>query len=82
MKRMVVPDAMRVTRLRPGRKYCVLNRMAEECGWKYKDLVERLEAGRKTAIAPYGEAKKAEAKARHAAKASTAKPAVLTASGY
>jgi large subunit ribosomal protein L13Ae len=43
---------MRVTRLRPGRKYCVLSRMAEECGWKYKDLVERLEAGRNTAIAP------------------------------
>ena len=82
MKRMVVPDAMRVTRLRPGRKYCVLSRMAEECGWKYKDLVERLEAGRKTSIATYGEAKKAEAKARHAAEASTAKPAVLTASGY
>ena len=32
-KRMVIPEALRVTRLRPGRRYTNLGRMASEvCG--------------------------------------------------
>lgn len=47
MKRMVVPQALRVLRLRPGRKYCSIGRLASEVGWKYQDVVKRLEEKRK-----------------------------------
>ena len=40
-KRMVVPQALRVLRLKPGRKYCTVGRLSHEVGWKYKDIVER-----------------------------------------
>lgn len=40
-KRMVVPQALRVLRLKPGRKYCVVGRLSHEVGWKYQDVVER-----------------------------------------
>ena len=45
-KRMVVPDAFRVTRLKPGRRYCVLGRIADEIGWKQKEAVDMLEKAR------------------------------------
>ncbi len=41
MKRMVVPRALRVLRLKPGRKYCKLGRVGHEFGWKYNDVVDR-----------------------------------------
>src|ERR1700712_5612130 len=41
-KRMVVPQALRVLRLKPGRKYCSVGRLSHEVGWKYQDVVERL----------------------------------------
>merc|ERR1711977_486528 len=47
VKKMVVPSALRVTRLRPGRKYCTLKRLATETGWKYESVVEKYEAKRK-----------------------------------
>ena len=47
MKKMVVPDALRVTRLKPGRRYCSLSRLATECGWKHAGLLEKLEEKRK-----------------------------------
>ena len=40
-KRMVVPQALRVLRLKPGRKYCTVGRLGHEFGWKYKDVVEK-----------------------------------------
>jgi hypothetical protein len=40
-KRVVVPQALRVLRLKPGRKYCTVGRLGHEFGWKYKDVVER-----------------------------------------
>lgn len=43
-KRMVVPQALRVLRLKPGRKYCTVGRLSHEVGWKYKDVVERYES--------------------------------------
>merc|ERR1711981_967954 len=43
VKRVVVPDALRVQRLRPGRKYCSLGRLASELGWGYKDIVAKYE---------------------------------------
>lgn len=41
-KRMVVPQALRVLRLKPGRKYCTVGRLSHEVGWKYDDVVKRL----------------------------------------
>lgn len=40
-KRVVVPQALRVLRLRPGRKYCTVGRLSHEVGWKYQDVVSR-----------------------------------------
>lgn len=59
VKRMVVPDALRVARLRPGRKWTVLGQLAHESGWKHKELIEELEAKRKEKAAKYYEAVKA-----------------------
>ena len=60
MKRMVVPLALRVTRLKPGRPFAVLGRLCHEVGWKHLGLIKRLEDARKTAsLAAYK--KKSEA---------------------
>lgn len=40
-KKMVVPQALRVLRLQPGRKYCTVGRLSQENGWKYQDVVAR-----------------------------------------
>lgn len=58
-KRVVVPQALRVLRLRPGRKYCTVGRLSHEFGWKYQDVVSRLEERRKVKSAAYYERKKA-----------------------
>ncbi|KAF2091943.1 AMP dependent synthetase and ligase [Saccharata proteae CBS 121410] len=57
-KRMVVPQALRVLRLKPGRKYCTVGRLSHEFGWKYQDVVARLEERRKVKGAAYYERKK------------------------
>jgi len=64
MKRMVVPDALRITRLAPNRKYCVLGRLSHEVGWKYQDVVARLESKRKVISAAYYQRKKTLTKLR------------------
>merc|ERR1712038_1910347 len=46
-KKMVIPSALKVLRLRHGRKFCSLGRLGHEVGWKYQDIVETLEAKRK-----------------------------------
>lgn len=40
-KKVVVPQALRVLRLQPGRKFCTVGRLSHEVGWKYQDVVER-----------------------------------------
>lgn len=40
-KKMVVPQALRVLRLKPGRKYCTVGRLGHEFGWKYRDVVAK-----------------------------------------
>lgn len=42
-KRMVVPNALQVIRLAPGRRFCVLGRLSTEVGWPHADLIKRLE---------------------------------------
>ncbi|KAK9711434.1 60S ribosomal protein L16A [Basidiobolus ranarum] len=59
MKRMVVPAALRVLRLKPGRKFTTLNRLSSEVGWKYDDVVKKLEEKRKVKSKAYYERKKA-----------------------
>ena len=61
-KRVVVPRALRVIRLKPGRKYCSLGRLGHEFGWKHKDVVARLEERRKVKGAAYYERVKAARK--------------------
>jgi len=58
VKRMVVPQALRVLRLKPGRKYCTVGRLSHEVGWKYQDVVARLEERRKVKSAAYYARKK------------------------
>lgn len=45
-KRMVIPDALRVLRLKANRRYTVLGQLASEVGWRHAELVKRLEAKR------------------------------------
>ncbi|KAJ1647732.1 60S ribosomal protein L16A [Coemansia asiatica] len=77
MKRMVIPRALRVINLKPGRKFTSLGRMATEVGWKYQDILATLESKRKVRAQAYYERKKALANIRTkavAAKASELAP--------
>lgn len=57
-RRMVIPNALRVLRLKPGRRYCDVGRLSHEIGWGYKDVVKTLEAKRKARAAEFYEQKK------------------------
>merc|ERR1712080_61428 len=46
-KKMVIPSALKVLRLKHGRRYCSLGRLSHEVGWKYQDVVATLEAKRR-----------------------------------
>lgn len=63
-KRMVVPDAIKIVRLRDNRKFTVLGDLAQLAGWTKKDVVERLEEKRKTKAQKFYELKKKKADAR------------------
>merc|ERR1711924_142884 len=71
VKKVVVPDALRITRLKPGRKYTDLGKLAAELGWGYKDVVTSYETKRKEKAAEWYAkrkvAKAAFAKAQKAA---------------
>ncbi|WWC58867.1 60S ribosomal protein uL13 [Kwoniella dejecticola CBS 10117] len=82
VKKMVVPAALRVLRLKPGRKFCTLKRISAEVGWNYKDVVDRLEEKRKVKGQAYFERKQAALKLRAKADASVAKNETLTQFGY
>ena len=77
-----MPDAFRVTRLKPGRRFCVLGRISDEIGWKFKDVVDRLEAKRKASAAVYYDTKKAEMAKLAAAKESVPGAPILAKFGY
>ena len=85
MKRMVVPDALKVIRMRADRNYTVLGQLSTEVGWGYAPLIEKLEAQRKIKEqAYYAEKKAARAqKAQAIASADLSKVApVLASYGY
>merc|ERR1712080_451799 len=46
-QRKVIPDALKVLRMKAHRKYCVLGDLATEFGWKHGNLIENLEEKRK-----------------------------------
>ncbi|KAG6496997.1 60S ribosomal protein L13a-4-like [Zingiber officinale] len=46
-KRKVVPDALKVLRLRPGHRYCLLGHLSSEVGWNHFDTIKELEEKRK-----------------------------------
>jgi len=66
-KRMVVPSALRVLKLKPGRKYCQIGRLSHETGWKYRTVLETLEAKRKAKDHVYYQAKMKALRLRRAA---------------
>lgn len=60
-KRVVVPAALRVMRIQPGRDFTVVGDLAHSVGWKHRDLLKRLEAKRKADSKEYYEKKKQDA---------------------
>lgn len=64
MKRMVVPQALRILRLRQDRKFTVLGRLSSEVGWKYNEVVNVLEEKRKVKSKAYYQRKKIESNRR------------------
>jgi large subunit ribosomal protein L13Ae len=71
VKRVVVPQALRVQKLRSDRDFTRLGKLAAEMGWKYSAVVEKLEEKRRIRGARFYQEKKAlnqlKAKARAAA---------------
>merc|ERR1719440_1027437 len=56
-KRMVVPQALKVLRIKSYRNTCTLGDLMNMNGWKRKDIVEKLEAKRKTKSQTFWEKK-------------------------
>jgi large subunit ribosomal protein L13Ae len=69
-KRMVVPDALKVLRLKPHRKFCVLGELAHKIGWTKKDLITTLEEKRKVKSQKFWELKQKKLAARGKAQGS------------
>ncbi|KAB7505277.1 60S ribosomal protein L13a [Armadillidium nasatum] len=46
-RKMMVPEALRALRMKPGNKFCSLGRLSHLVGWKYQDVVASLETKRK-----------------------------------
>merc|ERR1719148_365345 len=63
-KRMVVPQALKVLRLRPERKFCRLGDLSHEYGWSHNDLIKRLEGQRKVKSDAFHKKKNAAERAR------------------
>lgn len=61
MKRMVVPDALKVLHVKPYRKVTLLGRLASESGWKHAELVVKLEQNRIVKAQEFYMEKKAKA---------------------
>ncbi len=86
-KRVVVPAALRVMRLKPGRQFTVVGELAHSVGWKHKELLGRLEAKRKAEGKEFYEVKMVKQALRQKAEKECAGELakvneVLAASGY
>lgn len=76
MKRMVVPDALRALRIRPGRKCTVMKDLAIKFGWKHEEILATLEEKRKVKSQAFYEKKKELSKKRAEAEKSAEVAAV------
>lgn len=63
-KRVVVPDALKVTRIKPGRAVCHLGKLASSVGWAHGPLIAKLEEKRKVRSDAFYQTKKAAAAIR------------------
>merc|ERR1740121_3051422 len=85
-KRLVMPAALKVLRLRPERRFTRLGDLAKEVGWKHNDLLGHLEARRNVKSAAYYQknkgSKKALSAAQAGAKVSNEDKAILEQAGY
>ncbi len=72
-KRLVVPQAFRVIKLKPGRKFTRIGTLSEHFGWKHAGAIRKLEARRKVAGTIYDARRKALEKIKKTAVASLAK---------
>ena len=45
-KKFVVPDALKIVRLKPRSRFCQLGEIQKECGWTKGELIDSLEAKR------------------------------------
>ncbi|XP_060790823.1 60S ribosomal protein L13a [Neoarius graeffei] len=61
-KRVVVPAALKIVRLKPTRKFALLGRLAHEVGWKYQTITATLEERRKEKAKMYYNKKKVQIK--------------------
>ncbi|XP_037467123.1 60S ribosomal protein L13a-like [Triticum dicoccoides] len=43
-KHMVIPDTLKVLRLQPRHKHCLLGQLSKEVGWNYADTIRELQA--------------------------------------
>eukprot|EP00884_Botryococcus_braunii_P014581 jgi/Botrbrau1/23123/Bobra.0243s0053.1 len=59
VKRLVIPDALKVLRLAHGHKFCKLGDLSALVGWKHQEAVATLEARRKELSAKFYAEKKA-----------------------
>ena len=78
VKRFVVPNALRVVRLNPRRKYCSVGRLSHEVGWKYQNVIETLELKRKAKAQLRFAKKKRDAKLLKAAREEAVKAKKIT----
>ena len=63
-KRVVLPDALKVLRMKDHRKFCALGEIAKLAGWKRTDIVAKLEERRKEKSQKFHDLKKRKADAR------------------
>ena len=86
VKRVVVPQALKVLRMRSDRNFCLLGELSKEVGWGYTELVQKLEAQRKSKEQEFYAKKKAEgqkrAKVVKSASLSAGSKKILADSGY
>jgi len=66
-KRMVVPEALKVLRLKSHRNFCVLGDLASGAGWNRAPIVKSLEEKRKVKSERYYQTKQKKVVARQAA---------------
>jgi large subunit ribosomal protein L13Ae len=83
-KRMVVPEALKVLRMKSHRNSCVLGDLAAQNGWRKQELISTLEEKRKLRSQKFWEAKQKKLAARNKALGSADKAvtAVLAAHGF